>query len=59
VSDTALAVCEAFAGSRRAEVVDLLRSIENGAERSRLRGEPAVDIALLREQLAVADDLAA
>ena len=49
----------AFAGSRRGEVIDLLRSIENGAERSRLRGEPAVDVALLREQLGLSDDLAA
>ena len=35
------------------------RSIENGAERSCLRGEAAVDVALLREQLGLHDDLAA
>jgi hypothetical protein len=50
---------EALAGSRRGEVEILLRSIENGAERSRLRGEPAVDISLLREQLGLPDELAA
>ncbi len=50
---------EAFAGARRGEVEILLRSIENGALRARLRGEPAVDIALLREQLGLPDELAA
>jgi hypothetical protein len=50
---------QAFVGPRRADVVSLLRSIENGAERSRRRGEPAVDVALLREQLGLPDDLAA
>jgi len=50
---------EAVAGADRAEVVRLLRQIENGAERARRRGEPAADVARLRSELGLNDDLAA
>ncbi len=50
---------EAVAGADRAEVVRLLRQIENGAERARRRGEPAVDVARLRNELGLSDELAA
>jgi hypothetical protein len=50
---------EAVAGADRAEVVRLLRQIENGAERARRRGEPAVDVARLRGELGLNDELAA
>jgi len=50
---------EAAAGADRAEVVRLLRQIENGAERARRRGEPGVDVAGLRGALGLGDELAA
>jgi hypothetical protein len=50
---------EAVAGADRGEVVRLLRQIENGAERARRRGEPAVDVAPLRGELGLNDELAA
>ena len=50
---------EAVAGADRAEVVRLLRQIENGAERARRRGEPAADVAQLRVELGLSDELAA
>lgn len=50
---------EAVAGADRAEVVRLLRQIENGAERARRRGEPGVDVTRLRRELGVSDELAA
>jgi hypothetical protein len=50
---------EAIAGADRAEVVRLLRQIENGAERARRRGEPGVDVARLRDELGLSDELAA
>jgi hypothetical protein len=50
---------EAVAGADRAEVVRLLRQIENGAERARRRGEPGVDVARLRDELGLSDELAA
>jgi SEC-C motif-containing protein/antitoxin Xre/MbcA/ParS-like protein len=50
---------EAVAGAGRAEVVQLLRQIENGAERARRRGEPAADVARLRDELGLNDELAA
>src|SRR5439155_20737792 len=50
---------EAVAGANRDEVVRLLRQIENGAERARRRGEPGVDVARLRHELGLSDELAA
>ena len=50
---------EAVAGADRAEVVRLLRQIENSAERARRRGEPAADVAPLRDELGLSDELAA
>jgi antitoxin Xre/MbcA/ParS-like protein len=50
---------ETVAGTDRAEVVRLLRQIENGAERARRRGEPGVDVAQLRDELGLTDELAA
>ena len=50
---------QAVAGADRAEVVRLLRQIENGAERARRRGEPGVDVARLRHELGLSDELAA
>jgi SEC-C motif-containing protein/antitoxin Xre/MbcA/ParS-like protein len=50
---------EAVAGAGRTEVVQLLRQIENGAERARRRGEPAADVARLRDELGLNDELAA
>lgn len=50
---------EAVVGAHREEVVRLLRQIENGAERTRRRGEPAVDVARLRDELGLSDELAA
>ncbi len=50
---------EAVAGAGRAEVVRLLRQIENGSERARRRGEPAADVGLLRGELGLSDELAA
>jgi hypothetical protein len=50
---------EAVAGTRRAEVIRLIRQIENGAERARRRGEPAVDAARIRDELGLSDELAA
>jgi SEC-C motif len=50
---------EAAEGARRGEVVRLLRGIENRAERSGRQGEPGVDAAWLRAELALDDELAA
>lgn len=50
---------EAAAGTGRAEVARLIRQLENSAERSRRRGEPAADVARLRDELDLSDDLAA
>ena len=50
---------EAATGSRRAEVDRLLRQIENSAERARRRGEPSIDVAALRSELGLNDELAA
>lgn len=50
---------EAVAGERRAQVVRLVRGIENGAERSRRRGQPFADVAWIRDELGVEDELAA
>ena len=50
---------EVAAGADRAEVVRLLRQIENGAERARRRGEPAVDATRIRDELGLSDEFAA
>jgi Antitoxin Xre/MbcA/ParS C-terminal toxin-binding domain len=50
---------EAATDSHRADVVDLLRQIENRAERARRRGGPSVDVAALRSELRLGDELAA
>ncbi|MGI8632037.1 MAG: SEC-C domain-containing protein [Solirubrobacterales bacterium] len=50
---------EAAAGERRAEVIQLVRGIENGAERARRRGQPFADVAWIRSELGVGDELAA
>jgi hypothetical protein len=50
---------EAAAGQHRAELVRLLRQIENSAERARRRGEPTIDVARLRVELGLGDELAA
>jgi hypothetical protein len=50
---------EAAAGPGRAEVVRLIRQLENGAERARRRGEPAADVARLRRELELSDEFAA
>ncbi len=46
-------------GERRAEVIRLVRGIENGAERARRRGQPFADAAWIRDELGVDDELAA
>lgn len=50
---------EAAGGERRGEVVKLLRGIENRAERGDRQGEPGVDAAWLRAELALDAELAA
>jgi hypothetical protein len=50
---------EAAASERRADVVGILRQLENGAERARRRHEPAVDVASLRAELRLGNELAA
>lgn len=50
---------EAMAGERGAEVVRLVRGIENGAERARRRGEPFAEVAWIRDELGIEDGLAA
>lgn len=44
---------------RRADVVRLVRVIENHADRARHRGEPGADVEWLRAELAIDEDLAA
>jgi SEC-C motif len=50
---------EAASGPRRAEVVRLVRGIENGVDRIRRRGEPSADVTWLRCELGLEDLLAA
>jgi hypothetical protein len=50
---------EAARGAERAEVVSLLRQIENSAERSRRLGEPALDVTALWSELGLDGELAA
>ncbi len=46
---------DAASGSQRAEVVRMLRQIENSAERARRRGEPSIDAARLGAELGLDD----
>jgi hypothetical protein len=50
---------EAAAGKRRDDVVTLVRGIENHADRARRRGEVGAEVAWLRAELAIEDELAA
>lgn len=50
---------EAALGPDRDEVVRLLHQLENGAERARRRGQPPIDVAGLRDELGLGDELAA
>jgi hypothetical protein len=50
---------EAVTGAGRADVILLLRQIENSTERARRRGETNVNVALLRDELGLHDELAA
>jgi hypothetical protein len=49
----------AAAGERRAEVIRLVRGIENGAERASRDGEAFAEVAWIREELGLEDELAA
>lgn len=49
----------AVVGKDRAEVVRLVRGIENGAERATRRGEPFADVAWIRQELGLESELAA
>jgi hypothetical protein len=50
---------EAAGGERRGEGVRLVRGIENRADRDRRHGKPAANVAWLRAELAIDDELAA
>ncbi len=50
---------EAVEGKRRGDVIRLVRGIENRADRDRRHGKPGTDIAWLRAELAIDDELAA
>lgn len=50
---------QAAYGAGRAKVVRLVRSIENGVERARRRGQPCADVSWLRRELGIEDQLAA
>jgi hypothetical protein len=50
---------EAADGEHRAEVIRLVRGIENSAERARRRGQPFSDLAWMQDELGIADELAA
>ncbi len=50
---------EAVAGERRDEAVRLVRGIETHTDRARRRGEPGAEVAWLRAELAIDDELAA
>ena len=49
---------QAASGSRCAEVVRLVRAIENGVERARRCGRPSADVTWLRRELELEDPLA-
>jgi hypothetical protein len=50
---------QATSGPRRADVIQLVRAIENGVDRARRRGEPRADVSWLRHELGVEGQLAA
>lgn len=50
---------QAAMGPRREAVVRLVRGIENGADRTRRRGDPSADLCWLGEELGLDDLLAA
>ena len=50
---------QAASGPRRAEVVRLVRGIENGVAKARRRGEPSADVSWLRRELGIEEQLAA
>lgn len=50
---------QAASDPRRAEVLRLVRGIENGVDRSRRRGQPSADVSWLRDELGLTDALAA
>jgi hypothetical protein len=50
---------EAAAGERHAEVIRLVRRIENDAERSRRRGESFAEVGWIRAELGIENELAA
>jgi hypothetical protein len=50
---------KAVEGADRARVVRLLRQLENSAERSRRCGEPAADVAPIRDELGLSGEFAA
>ncbi|MGH2992079.1 MAG: SEC-C domain-containing protein [Solirubrobacterales bacterium] len=50
---------EAVASGRRPEVIRLVRGVENDAERARRRGQPFAEVAWIRDELGVEDELAA
>lgn len=50
---------DAVVGARRADLVRLVRGIENGVERARRRGQPRADVTWMRDELGLAEDLAA
>ncbi len=49
----------AAAGAGHADVLMLVRGIENGVERARRDGEPFAEVAWMRDELGLAEDLAA
>jgi hypothetical protein len=50
---------EAAAGEREADVVRLVRGLENSAERASRRGQPATDVAWIRSELGLEQTLVA
>jgi hypothetical protein len=46
-------------GEHRADVIRLVRGIENDAERSRRRGESFAEVSWMRGELGIDDELAA
>jgi hypothetical protein len=50
---------DAAAGARRADLLRLVRRIENGVERARRRGETRADVSWMRDELGLGEELAA
>lgn len=49
---------DAAAGTRRADLIRIVRGIENGVERAYRRGEPRADVTWMRDELGLGDDFA-